>query len=575
MPTQSPPPVPPQPALAGADAALAGARVSRRWSTGKLLFVVLTIALAPLGAIAFGAATRTIGTSDVEREMLLQVAVNETAQRVTRLLDADSTRLIQTLQAVTRRQVRSEPSGIEMPDAAIVEPVAKSAEEKRADTIAAACTAAATEFPGGGDNPSAQIIGASTGSDLCTSGVPSLVEAAGLAPGKAVLDERNQRLIYALAPVGTDGMAVLVYPLTLFEHIIGESNRLPPHRVVLAGRTVQHVYSDTVGDVAQALLMQAEAPIGQTGLDLQLAASRSWLNGPEIIGLVTPLGMWLLAALLSWLVVDRLLLTPIQRLSRAMLRYQPGDTLAPQGHGLFAAGEVDGLQSSFERLTQSVAADRAALDASLDTQRALTREVHHRVKNNLQIIASLISLHSRDAQTPLETAAYRGIQRRVDALAVVHRHLHADIEDIEGIALGTMLGELSVGLRHGLSSEFGQVRVDVAVDTAQADQDVALPVAFLVTELIELACLCDPTAPIAIDLHRRSAQLATLSVRSTGLVSCADKAGKRFASYERVLSGLSRQLRQPLQIDEALGRYSIDVPVLPPAGFIPEPDSPS
>lgn len=150
MPTQSPPPVPPQPALAGADAALAGVRVSRRWSTGKLLFVVLTIALAPLGAIAFGAATRTIGTSDVEREMLLQVAVNETAQRVTRLLDANSTRLIQTLQAVTRRQVRSEPSGIEMPDAAIIEPAAKSAEEKRADTIAAACTAAATEFPEAG-----------------------------------------------------------------------------------------------------------------------------------------------------------------------------------------------------------------------------------------------------------------------------------------------------------------------------------------------------------------------------------------------------------------------------------------
>lgn len=545
---------------------------TRRRSTGKLLFVVLTIALAPLGAIAFGAAARTIGTSDVERELLLQVAANERSGRLASLIDADVARLSQALQTAKRRQA-DVPVPFALPEADAGGPVSQPAADEGENQNAVACAAAASEFPGGGDSPSAQIIDSRSGADLCVNGVPPLAEAVGLARGKAMLDERNQRLIYALAPVGDRGMGILVYPLSMVERVIGENNRLPPHRVAVADSNNAHVFTDTVGDVAYPLLLEARAPIGQTGLSMRLSATRSWLHGPEIIGLVTPLAMWLLAALLSWLVVDRLLLTPIQRLSRAMMGYQPGEKLEPQGHNPFAATEVEGLQTSFERLTHSVAVDRAALDASLETQRALTREVHHRVKNNLQIIASLISLHSRDAQTPPEVAAYRGIQRRVDALAVVHRHLHADIEDNSGIALGTMLGELSVGLRHGLSAEFGQVRVDVAVDAAQADQDIALPVAFLVTELIELACICAPQTPISIDLHRRSAQLATLSVRSSGLAGCADKAGARFASYDRVLSGLSRQLRQPLEHDDIVGRFSIDIPVLPPPGFIPAPDT--
>lgn len=531
-------------------------RARRRMSTGNLLFLVLTVALAPVGAIAFGASARTTLTSDSERNLLLQVAVSEKADRLASLFDADAARLAQALTVARKTDVPAATT-----DAGILAPSLPD-DPGPSGEFAPACEAAARAFPGGTDRASAQVVDRTTGTDVCVSGVPPLPSAIGLPLGRVAIDARAGMLVYALASVGDRGRVVLTYPLPLIEQVVGSDARLPAHRAAIVARGQEYALADALGDVPRLLRLEGRAVVGQSGMLLVLGTSRSWFNGPELIGLLTPIGMWLLAALLSWLVIDRILLTPIQRLERSMARYRPGDRLDAPLSSLFAAQEVDTLQETIESLTRDVAIDKTALADALETQRALTREVHHRVKNNLQIIASLISLHSRDAKGEGEAAAYLGIQRRVDALAVVHRHLHADTEESGGIALGTMLGELSVGLRHSFASEYGPVDLAIAVDPAQAGQDVALPVAFFVTELVELACLCNARVPIAIQMTLRPGNLATLSVQSDALAACVEKAGDRFASYERVLTGLSRQLRQPLQHDSVTGRYCIDVPVL-------------
>ena len=534
-------------------------RARRHMSTGNLLFLVLTVALAPVGAIAFGASARTILTSDSERSLLLQVAISEKADRLASLFDADAARLAQTLTAARKAEVP--PVAVE-PSVFANITTSPDAPARPTGEFAPACDAAARAFPGGADRASAQVVDRTTGADVCVSGVPPLASAIGLPLGNVAIDARGGVLVYSLASIGDRGRVVLTYPLPLIERVVGTDARLPDHRAAIVVRGQERILFDTVGAVPHLLLLESRAVVGQTGMQLVLGTSRSWFNAPELISLLTPLGMWLLAALLSWLVIDRILLTPIQRLERSMARYRPGDALEAPPSSLFAAHEVETLQDTIESLTRKVTDDKSALAAGLEAQRALTREVHHRVKNNLQIIASLISLHSRDARGEGEAAAYKGIQRRVDALAVVHRHLHADTEESGGIAIGTMLGELSVGLRHSLASEHGPVNLTIAVDPAQASQDVALPVAFFVTELVELACLCNAQAPIAIQMHLRPGSLATLSVQSDGLSDCIERAGDRFASYERVLTGLSRQLRQPLQHVAESGRYSIDVPVL-------------
>lgn len=295
------------------------------------------------------------------------------------------------------------------------------------------------------------------------------------------------------------------------------------------------------------------------------SAHGPWYADLKIEMILVPVALWLAIVGIVWLVVDRILLRPFAQLRLIMDRYRPGDRLARDVMGPLAAREIVTMQAMLDQLAGKVEHDQQALAEHISVQRGLTREVHHRVKNNLQIIASLINLHSRDARNAEEMTAYRTIQRRVDALAVVHRYLHAEEEDgAPGIAAAGMLGEISISLRHSLSHDHGTIQVSVDADAAQITQDIAVPVAFFVTELVELSTVADSSAPITITLTRDAVQRdsAQLRVQSAGLIDCEAALGERFPSYQRVLSGLARQLRQPLVQDDAAGQFGVTIALI-------------
>ena len=204
--------------------------------------------------------------------------------------------------------------------------------------------------------------------------------------------------------------------------------------------------------------------------------------------------------------------------------------------------------------------------AALDTQRKLTREVHHRVKNNLQIIASLISLHARSAHEPEAVSAYGSIQRRVDALSVVHRNHFAELEDNRGVGVRPLISELSASLRGTAPYEARRFGIQIdSDDDLHISQDVAVPVAFLVTELVELAMLSDPRATMRISVHLEADRndRALLQMASPALCAGPEMTLLLNERYGRVLTGLSRQLRSPLDHDAEAGCYSIAISVIP------------
>ncbi len=187
--------------------------------------------------------------------------------------------------------------------------------------------------------------------------------------------------------------------------------------------------------------------------------------------------------------------------------------------------------------------------------------MHHRVKNNLQIIASLINLHSRASADPAAADAYASIQRRVDALSVVHRNHYASAEFSQGIDAQALISELASGLRG--SAPGGQLAIKVASDHLYVSQDIAVPTAFLITELVELAILSGKSQPVLVSLHRLSdnetmAELAIVSDSLKPDPEVEQLLGERFG---RVLTGLSRQLRAPLDYSPEDGRYSMRIAV--------------
>jgi two-component sensor histidine kinase len=144
------------------------------------------------------------------------------------------------------------------------------------------------------------------------------------------------------------------------------------------------------------------------------------------------------------------------------------------------------------------------LEQALEQKTALLHEVDHRVKNNLQLIASLLQLQAR--RTPDETtrAAVRGILERVNAIGAVHRRLFQG-GDVQRFDVADFVRDLAGDLAGAARREDLELRLDlepVAVPAAQA-----APLALVVNELISNAlkhAFPDGRAgQVEIGVHRR------------------------------------------------------------------------
>jgi two-component sensor histidine kinase len=309
-------------------------------------------------------------------------------------------------------------------------------------------------------------------------------------------------------------------------------------------------------------LATSKWPVGNNGLVARVGIKHAHIGALDRLMMLLPVVMWVAAALITWLLVSRLLIRPLRRLEAAVVEYQPGSGVVELPRKLGPSTEIQELRDAFARVISRIADSDRDMANALEGQRRLVREVHHRVKNNLQVVASLLNIHGRSATGKEAQAAYAGIGRRVGALSVVHRNHFAEMEENRGISLRPLVSELAAELRAGAPESARGFGIDLDLETAYTTQDVAVAVAFLATEIIEFAMLNCPHQPVEISLRRTSELTARLTIASQVLVpEEAQEPGK--VQFERIVAGLAKQLRSPL--DRKLGRYSVDLPVFPEA----------
>jgi two-component sensor histidine kinase len=297
------------------------------------------------------------------------------------------------------------------------------------------------------------------------------------------------------------------------------------------------------------------------GLELRLSAALTPITAAEALMILLPILMLLAAALIGWWIVDRLLLRPLVKMERAVAGYRPGDRGLDLPTLRSPAREIGELGHSFDEVTRTVARHESELEAAVERQTRLVREVHHRVKNNLQVVASLLNLHARGATSEEVAAAYASIQRRVDALAVVHRNHYAELEENRGVALRSLIAELAANLRATAPASAAHMQIRLDIEPYYGTQDVAVSVAFLVTEIVEFGMFCGASR-VSITLEGDGPAHALLAIESdslTGEISCDPKLFERF---DRIVTGLSRQLRSALDRDPERGRYVIRIAVI-------------
>jgi two-component sensor histidine kinase len=303
-------------------------------------------------------------------------------------------------------------------------------------------------------------------------------------------------------------------------------------------------------------------PIGNNSLVARIGAPQQRISPVDRLVLLLPVLMWIAAALITWLLVSKLLVRPLKRLERAVRSYQPGQGPTELPRQLGPSEEIQELRDAFARAMDRVDESEREMAGALDGQRRLVREVHHRVKNNLQVVTSLLNIHGRNAGATEARAAYAGISRRVGALSMVHRNHFAELEENRGISLRPLISELAAELRATAPEAARGLAIDLELDTLNTTQDVAVSVAFLITEIVEFAMLNAPQEPVEISVRRTSELTARLTLASPVLVPQQDGNADK-VQFERIVGGLAKQLRSTL--DRKLGRYSVDLPVFPPS----------
>jgi len=515
---------------------------SRNVTTGAKVFLILSIALLPLALIAVVATLQTGRLADQEVRARLRVAADESARALGIELIGDMT----ALRAASRALARD-------------------------PADAPSCARAQGVF---GQRSAVEVRFAILDRDgrlLCGRPVPAPGgEAVRAAPfAAAFLPDRG--LILEMGRRGeprTRAFFSSAFLARVAEPSPGRSGTDYAQGLLLGQDRL--ALSALPGTTPLTRLETARGELGFAGLSLRTSVPSAPITSSFVVALLLPLLMWAAAAGITWLVVDRLLIDPLRRLRASVAAYRPGEVIEPEARAV-PAQEIRELGETFRAISRTVALHEQGLAEGLVRQTKLTREVHHRVKNNLQVISSLINFHARGAPTPEATTAYASIQRRVDALAVVHRNHFAEMEDNRGLPLRSVLGELASNIRatapQAMGSQAGasagRLGIVLDIDNYLVGQDTGVAVAFLVTELVELAMTCDPAAQVRVSLKPADEQArARLRIVSRALTDSDELRDLMTRRYGRIVEGLSRQMRSRLHHDPLSGAYEIDLIVL-------------
>lgn len=205
--------------------------------------------------------------------------------------------------------------------------------------------------------------------------------------------------------------------------------------------------------------------------------------------------------------------------------------LAAGALGAFAYRQARAVDSAHAALSAANASLEArviartdALSKAIAEKDVLLREVHHRVKNNLQMIAGLIRMSARDA-TADSQRAFTDLAQRVWAIGQIHTQIYA-ANDLASIALDDYLKALCEHI--GRTEQNTRVKLSYALEPISADLDTAVPLALVVVELLtnayKYAFPGEFSGTVTVSLARRNGQIV-LSVRDDGVGLDPDKPG--------------------------------------------------
>lgn len=123
------------------------------------------------------------------------------------------------------------------------------------------------------------------------------------------------------------------------------------------------------------------------------------------------------------------------------------------------------------------------ISTALGEKELLLKEIHHRVKNNLQVISSLLSLQSREIEDDAALEAVTNSRNRVKCMALIHQDLYKE-DNLTGININDYVSKLCKSLVSNYKVDSGRVDVETDVDELMLDVDTTIPLGLILNELL-------------------------------------------------------------------------------------------
>ncbi len=195
------------------------------------------------------------------------------------------------------------------------------------------------------------------------------------------------------------------------------------------------------------------------------------------------------------------------------------------------------------------------LEAKNKQNELLLKEIHHRVKNNLELVKSLISLQSEQIEDAVTKDAMIASQNRVQSMGIIHQKLY------QGKNLGHVeMKDYFLNLGEGILDTFNlenKIKIECAMEHLELDIDTAIPIGLIVNELLTNALKYafpeNKSGHISISLSKTSPETLTLQVADNGIGKTKGLAPKGTGFGLQLIKLLTQQLNGEMTEDTANG----------------------
>lgn len=237
-------------------------------------------------------------------------------------------------------------------------------------------------------------------------------------------------------------------------------------------------------------------------------------------GLLLPILGLFLASLALWFGADRLAVRWFRQLRLLSRQIAGGNYDVDLSQFAGAPEEVAALSSDMQLMAKSIDARDADLTKALEVKTELTREVHHRVKNNLQIVMSLLTMQAARLTQPDAREALAQTRSRIAALSLIHRLLYQQDEQMgpAKVSVDSLMVELCQQLR---AANRSHANVDLVCEIGPQDINIdqAVPLSLFAVEAVtnayRHAFTDQQNGEIRMSFTVADA-MATLSIRDNG-----------------------------------------------------------